>query len=276
MKGMVFSIEEFSTYNGAGIRTTVFFKGCPLRCTWCHNPEGQSFQPEIIKNATGCLKCGSCLDETGRVSEKGIERCPRNLLRKCGTEYTSEELALKILKNRDIFNQTGGGVTFSGGEPISQAEFLENCLVFLKGKTHRAVQTSGFCKEETFVKILGQTDFFLYDLKIFDETEHIKYTGVSNKNILNNFKILVSSGIPFYVRIPLIPTVTDTEENIKNIAEFLLECGVYYAELLPYNTFAGSKYSLIGREYKPDFDESMAPDVRREIWDKAGIKIRIL
>ena len=150
MTGTIFSIEEFSTFDGPGIRTTVFFKGCPLRCVWCHNPEGQKFFIEYVKNTSACLRCGECEpfvsveNSEKRLTEECRKACPHRLIRKCGETYTAEDLVKKLLKNQSILNSSGGGVTFSGGEPLAQSEFLMECCRLLKGKLHRSLQTSGF------------------------------------------------------------------------------------------------------------------------------------
>ncbi len=280
MKGIVFSVEEFSVYDGPGIRTTVFLKGCPLRCSWCHSPEGQEKSPQTVKSPNGCMGCGNCLkyaeqkDGKPLYTQKSIENCPRHLLRVSGTEYTPEELVGELMKNRSLLQQ--GGVTFSGGEPLLQEEFTEQCLTLLQGKIHTALQTCGYTSPETFRRILKKTDYVLFDLKLFDEEEHLRYTGVSNRKILENFEILVESDVEFVPRIPLIPGVTDTEKNLTAIADFLVKHGVFYAELMPYNTMAGSKYALAGREYKPDFDDKIPCNPHTEIFDAHGIKTLIL
>lgn len=281
MLGTVFSIEEFSVYDGPGIRTTVFLKGCPLRCSWCHNPEGQEKTPEIVRSPNGCIMCGECekhaTKHNGRFiyTQTSIDKCPQNLLRICGKEYQSDELCKKLLKN-EIILKNGGGITFSGGEPFAQAQFLFECLAQLKGKLHTAIQTSGYCAPEIFREALTLSDFFLFDLKLFDKEEHISHTGVSNSDILQNFSLLAKSGRDFIVRIPLIPTVTDTKENITAIAELLRCHGVHYAELLPYNKMAGAKYAMTGRKYTPLFDESTVVSERTDIFDSHGIKTKIL
>ena len=273
---LVFSIEEFSVFDGPGIRTSVFICGCPLRCEWCHNPEGQSYKNHIVRSPNGCIKCGECVKRSIEVngkrefSEDSINNCPNNLLRYCAVEYTPESLCKKLERNFKILNN-GGGVTFSGGEPTSNPEFLLDCLKLLEGKTHRAVQTCGYCKPELFEQVLDNCDYVLFDVKLIDDTEHRKYTGVSNKWILQNFKTLVESGKDFVVRTPLIPTVTDTENNIRGIAELLSANGVNYIELLPYNKFAGSKYQLDGRVYSPSFDENVPVEFRHEIFKEYGI-----
>ena len=280
MKGTIFSIEEFSVYDGPGIRTTVFLKGCSMKCEWCHNPEGQAYEPEIIRSPNGCINCGNCIKNSytknGRIIflDDSIRKCPKNLLRMCGEQIDAIDLCETILKNKMLLQD--GGVTFSGGEPLVQHEFLEECLKYLNGKLHTAVQTSGFSSADIFNTILKCADYFLYDLKLFDEAEHIKYTGVSNKMILDNYRTLVKSGAGFVTRIPLIPSVTDTADNISKIAKFIKENGVSYCELLPYNKMAGGKYKMLMREYKPSFDENKPVNYQEEIFDKYGITVKIV
>ncbi len=281
MEGTVFSIEEFSVYDGPGIRSTVFLKGCPLRCSWCHNPEGQSPSSQILKSPNGCISCGEC--EKHAVTKNGakeytlesIANCPRKLLRVCGTKYTPDALCAKLLQNESILCH-GGGITFSGGEPFAQAEFLLCCLKKLKGRLHTAIQTSGYCPPKTFQEAAQLADYMLFDLKIMNDTLHMEYTGVSNKWIHENYRWLARSGKDFVTRVPLIPTITDTEENIVSIAQLLQENGVDYAELLPYNTMAGGKYKMVGRTYTPGFDEAQKPNPRTQIFDSFGIKTKIM
>ncbi len=280
MEGIVFSIEEFSIYDGPGIRTTVFLKGCPLRCSWCHNPEGQDPFPEVIKSPNGCLRCGECKKyafmerEQVRYTQESILACPNHLLRTAGECISVEKLVERLLKNKNILQK--GGVTFSGGEPLMQSDFLTECLSLLKGKLHTAVQTSGYCEPEIFRKVLELTDFFLFDLKLIDENLHRRYTGVSNRKILENFKQLTKSGKQFVPRIPLIPGVTDTEANITQIATLLKENNILYAELMSYNKMAGGKYAMVGRKFTPDFDDAAAYNARQELFELFGIQTKIL
>lgn len=280
--GRIFSIEEFSTFDGPGIRMSVFLKGCPLRCIWCHNPEGQSAQKELLRSPNGCLGCGACFAVGEKICGKpilvreSIGVCPKNLIRECGEDITPEELVAKIDKNIGILNFNRGGVTFSGGEPLAQPDFLLSCLKLLEGRTNRAIQTCGYCDDYTFREVIDNCDYVLYDLKIFDGAKHKEYTGVSNEKILQNYRILAKSGKAFCTRIPLIPTVSDTEKNITDIARFMRECGVGYVELLPYNKMAGGKYLMLGREYEPHFDETIAPESRKEIFDSYKIEVKIL
>ena len=246
MEGIVFSIEEFSVYDGPGIRSTVFLKGCPMACEWCHNPEGQSFD---------------AMNFDGRT---------------IGKKYSASELCSNLLKNADVFSFSGGGVTFSGGEPLAQSDFLIECLQALSGKVNRAVQTSGFASEKVFSSVLRHCDYVLYDLKLIDDDLHQKHVGVSNKTILKNYNTLANSGVDFITRVPLIPTVTDTVENLTRIAELMIQNNVRKVELLPYNKMAGGKYRLVGKNYSPSFDENVEPNPRIEIFEKHGIAVKIL
>ncbi len=281
-KGRVFAMEEFSTYDGPGIRMTVFLKGCPLRCAWCHNPEGQSFAPEMMRSPNGCLGCGACLargkELTGRdcLVPESAAVCPRGLVRLSGEDFTPEELVARIEKNLPILNMSEGGVTFSGGEPLCQAEFVKASMTLLRGKTNRALQTSGFAEGAVFSSVLEECDYVLFDLKLMDDGAHRRWTGMSNKTILENYRHLARSGIAFVTRIPLIPSVNDTEENLTATARFMRESGVSYAELLPYNKMAGGKYMAVGRRYAPGFDQAAEPNPRGEIFEKFGIEVKIL
>ena len=275
-------MEEFSVFDGPGIRTSVFLMGCPLRCEWCHNPEGQGFKNFILRSPNGCVNCGNCLkfaiggDGAVLFTEDSIRNCPNALLRYCAKEYTAEELCAKLEKNLTILNSAGGGVTFSGGEPTASPDFLLECLSLLNGKTNRVVQTCGYCSPSLFEKVLDSSDYMLFDVKLVDEALHKRYTGVSNDLILQNFRALASSGKDFVIRTPLIPTVTDTEENLEAIAGLLERNGISYIELLPYNKMSGSKYRLAGMEYAPSFDESLPVSIRTELFTKHGIQAKII
>lgn len=280
-KGTIFSIEEFSVFDGSGIRTTVFLKGCPLRCSWCHNPEGQSRKKEILRNLSECLHCGKCtqiaLQLTGKpeLIEACVDVCPKNLIRVCGTEYEAKDLCTKLKKNK-IFYGTDGGVTFSGGEPLLQAQFLSECLTLLKGDIHTAVQTSGYTDQAVFREILAKADLFLFDLKVMDEQNAKRYTGVGSAAILKNFDTLAASGKSLLVRIPLIPEVVATEKNLEDIIRILKYYGITYAEAMPYNKLAGAKYALCGRTYTPNFNPDTPVTPPTELFAKHGITLKIL
>ena len=280
-KGTVFSIEEFSVFDEPGIRTTVFLKGCPLRCSWCHNPEGQSREKEVLRNSSECLHCGKCTQIALQLSGKPelieacVDVCPKNLIRVCGTEYEAKDLCTKLKKNK-IFYGTDGGVTFSGGEPLLQAQFLSECLTLLKGDIHTAVQTSGYTDQAVFCEILAKADLFLFDLKVMDEQNAKRYTGVGSAAILKNFDTLAASGKSLLVRIPLIPEVVATEKNLEDIIRILKYYGITYAEAMPYNQLAGAKYALCGRTYTPNFNPDTPLTPPTELFAKHGITLKIL
>lgn len=253
MNGTVFDIKEFSIHDGPGGRITVFMKGCPLRCMWCHNPEGLSAKPELIFKENLCAKCGRCF-ATCEHSEcqpykRCIHACINGAISVAGKSYTDIELAEKIMGYKTFFDISGGGVTFSGGEPMMQADFAVSVADKLDG-IHKAIQTSGYADEDTYKKVISKFDYIMQDIKIADDKLHKKYTGVSNKAILKNIEILKNSGKEFVFRVPLIPDITDTEENLTAISEIVEDSPV---ELLKYNVLAGVKYQTVGREYKlPD------------------------
>ena len=277
MQGRIFSIEEFSIFDGDGIRTTVFLKGCPLRCAWCHSPEGQGFAQEYLRSPNGCLSCGACLAAGGgSLNAAAADACPRSLIRAAGEDIEASALIARLCRHLDTLNRSGGGITFSGGEPLAQPDFLHECLCLLRGKTNRALQTSGYAPQRVFARILAECDLLLFDLKLIDPVQHKRYTGVTNELILKNYRIAAASGVRLITRIPLIPGVTDTAENISAICRTVQACGVTYAELLPYNRMAGSKYPLAGRVYAPPFDTAKAPDPQPALFAAHGIETKIL
>lgn len=250
MRGIVFDIKEFALHDGDGIRTTVFLKGCPLRCIWCHNPEGLSPKPELYLKYNGCLNCGLCRIPCNHSDCKPFGRClhvcPCDLVSVAGKSYEADELAERLIKGSAVLNSSGGGITISGGEPLLQHAFTYKLLSLLGGKVHRTIETSGFAEQEIFKKIASECDFIIMDIKLASDDEHKKYTGQSNKLILKNAKWLKDSGIPHLFRTPLIPSITDTEENLKAIAEIV---GNDKIELLSYNTLAPAKYKNVGIEF---------------------------
>ncbi len=238
--GIIFDIARFAIHDGPGIRTTVFLKGCPLSCWWCHNPESQSSDLDILYRDYVCVRCGSCVEacphRARSLSDGGVERdrarcavcgtcaqvCPSGAIETIGRRVTVEELMSEIEKDTAFFDQSGGGVTFSGGEPLSQIDFLRELLDRCgEHDIHRAVDTCGFTKPEILRSIADRTDLFLFDLKLMDAGRHVACTGVSNDLIMRNLDMLAAMGADIDVRIPVIPTITDAAENIDAIGQFV-------------------------------------------------------
>ncbi|MCS7216688.1 MAG: glycyl-radical enzyme activating protein [Candidatus Bipolaricaulota bacterium] len=268
--GIVFDIQRFSLHDGPGIRTTVFLKGCPLRCLWCHNPEGLSPKPELMFFDYKCLGCGTC----ARVCPEGAlaqgagakprlarekcagcgrcaEACPSGAWRLVGRTITVEELLSLLERDALLYDRSQGGVTFSGGEPLFQPDFLHAALAACKERRiHTAVDTSGYAPWDVFERIAPLTDLFLFDLKPMDEEAHRRYTGVSNRLIHANLRRLAELGRPVRVRVPLIPGITDTEENLQALLALLGEVQgrILGVELLPYHDVA-EKYQRLGKSY---------------------------
>lgn len=278
-EGIIFDIKQFAVFDGPGIRTTVFLKGCPLRCMWCHNPEGLSFQPQLMVSQNGCSHCGRCKEACSHPDHctlcgACVRACPNRLRKICGEPVTAEQLAAKILKDKEYLTNEGGGVTFSGGEPCGQPDFLLECLERLESM-HRAIETSGYCDPDIFKKIIDRVDYIIMDLKLMDEKEHKHYTGVSNQKILKNLEQVKHSGKPFRIRIPVIPGVNDTEQNFRKTAEAVSGVeNLEFVELLPYHQTAGAKYEMVNRVYRPTFDVEQAPDLNIRIFEEMGVPCR--
>ena len=255
MKATIFDIERNSYVDGPGIRTTVFFKGCNLRCAWCHNPESQSPKPQMMFYKNKCTVCGKCKEkcpnalETCSLCGRCTLYCPHDARDICGKEYTVDEVLKEVVKDKSFYETSGGGVTFSGGECMLQIEFLTKILKACKQNgIHTAVDTAGHVPYERFEQILPYTDLFLYDVKCFDSDKHRQYTGVENQLILKNLKSLLAKSTPVWIRIPIIPTVNDTEEELQRIKEYLSSCGApEKVELLPYHAMGEHKYAAIGK-----------------------------
>lgn len=248
MTGIIFDVKELGVHDGPGLRTTVFFKGCPLRCVWCHNPEGLSKRPQLSVRENGCLHCGMCQKPCSHRECQPFGRClhicPKGLISVSGEEITAERLAKRLKRNESFWGQKGG-VTFSGGEPLMQADFLHEVLDVL-GDVSAAIETSGYADSDTFVSVIARMNLVYMDIKLADDALHRTYTGVSNGRILKNLELLRKSGIPCVIRTPLIPGITDTDENLTAIRKLV---GDLPHELLPYNQMAGAKYKLFAMDY---------------------------
>ncbi len=269
--GIVFDIKRYALHDGPGIRTTVFFKGCPLRCLWCHNPEGQRPGPEIILRPQRCLEnCHRCVEACPKlaITKTGplphinpalcdccgvcAEVCPTEALEMVGRKMKPEEVMAEVMKDFPFYEESGGGVTFSGGEPLLQPDFLESLLILAKkNNLHTVVDTSGQASFSVFLRILPYVDLFLYDLKLIDPERHRSVTGQRNDLILENLKKLASLTDKIVVRIPVIPTINDDEANLRQMAAFIKSIGrVAGIELLPYHELGKDKYARVGMEYK--------------------------
>lgn len=256
MRATIFDIERNSFVDGPGIRTTVFFKGCNLKCAWCHNPESQCFKPQIMFYKDKCKGCGKCKEvcpynlENCDLCGKCTLYCPVDAREVCGREYTVDEVFDEVVKDKSYYDNSGGGVTFSGGECMLQIDFLEAVLKKCKENgIHTAVDTAGHVAFEQFERILPYTDLFLYDVKCFDTEKHKKYVGVENDLILQNLERLLKLGVKVWIRIPIISDVNDSVEEIEGIKRFLDKIGnPEKIELLPYHAMGEHKYGAMGKE----------------------------
>ena len=270
MKATIFDIERGSFVDGPGIRTTVFFKGCNLRCAWCHNPESQSPHLQMMFHASKCTHCGKCREKC----PNGLQKCdfcgkctlvcPQDARQLCGREYTVDEVMRAVERDKAFYENSGGGVTFSGGECMLQIDFLEQVLKRCKQSgIHTAVDTAGHVPFAYFERIMPDTDLFLYDVKCLDDAKHMQYTGVSNERILENLRRLLTAGAAVWVRIPVIAGVNDSVEEMEGIRRFLDACGApERVELLPYHGMGEHKYAAIGKQ-APSFGAPSTESMER-------------
>lgn len=296
---LIFDIKRYAINDGPGIRVVIFFKGCNLHCAWCHNPESISAKAEKLYSPSKCIKCWSCvvaceqdaisLSADGIVTDhqrcvmcgKCCEACPALALEMSGKVMSIDEIIEIIEKERIFFEQSGGGVTFSGGEPLLHNELLIKLLEECgKRGIHRIVDTAGNVREKTLLEVAKQTDLFLFDLKMMDSELHKLWTGADNRLILQNLKKLAETSAPIIIRIPMIGGVNDTDENIEQTARFISELAGERKEvqLLPYHNIAQNKYLKLGR--KDNSEKLREPDKETlaaaiEKFRKYGIKAGI-
>lgn len=276
---LITNIQKYSIHDGTGIRTTVFFKGCPLSCKWCHNPETQNYEKEILVYQERCVGCGACKEvcssgaiactenaesETGKVEAlqrvaciacgNCVDECIHNARELCGTFWTIENLVKEVLKDRAFYETSGGGVTLSGGEVLAQElDYIEKLMRTLHARGIRIfIDTCGGVSGNAFERVLPYADTFLFDIKLLDEEKHKKYTGSSNRQILENLKWLSDQNASVWIRIPVIGGVNDTEEEIGNIGRFLKKNGIKYKQihLLPYHNTGSGKYEHLNMTYE--------------------------
>jgi pyruvate formate lyase activating enzyme len=249
-EGIVFDIQEFAVHDGPGIRTTVFLKGCPLRCSWCHNPEGLSPEPQVMRSPAG---------------ERTV-----------GRRYTADELALILNGQAEILRANDGGVTFSGGEVLLQAPFVAAVIDRLEAM-HVLIDTSGYGRESDLPLLASRADLFYYDLKLMDPDAHRRHTGMGNAPILRNLELLSELGVSLVVRVPLVPGVTDTDDNLEAIAAFVQRLpGLVRVDLLPYNKAAGAKYEAVGLTYDPPFDEARRVNANTAPFCGRGVPVAVV
>lgn len=266
---ILFDIKKYAIHDGPGIRTTVFMKGCPLSCWWCHNPEGLLSKPQLIYDTTRCIICKECikacpqqailLTSEGLVNDRlrcrqcGVcaEICPAQARELAGKNESVECLLKIIEKDIPFYDESGGGVTFSGGEPLMQSENLFQILKECgRMGIHRAIDTSGFTDPDTMRRVAKETDLFLFDLKCMDSAKHRKYTGVCNEIILSNLEMLAKEGAKITIRIPLIPGINDDDENINQTGLFVSALpGLDTVHLLPFHDFYKNKYNKFSMKY---------------------------
>lgn len=267
MQGLIFNIQRFCINDGPGIRTTVFFKGCPLRCRWCHNPESQKKASELLYSSDKCIMCGRCeavcengvhildgshkLNRASCVACKKCEGvCPVNALEIAGKYVTAEEVLNTVLSDREFYEDSGGGLTLSGGEPFLQYEFMLEILKKAKENSlHICVETCGFADSKKLLSAAEYVDIFLFDYKLSDSVLHKEYTGVGNEKILENLKLLNENGNKIILRCPIIPDVNDTEEHFSAIAEVADSCeNITGIEIAPYHELGISKSDRLGEK----------------------------
>ncbi|WP_317394890.1 glycyl-radical enzyme activating protein [Faecalicoccus pleomorphus] len=267
-KGLIFNIQKFSIHDGPGIRTTIFLKGCPLRCKWCANPESQSANVQILwdqKKCVHCLQCvKSCMHQAISCREGEIHidealcqgclncvsTCLQSALSNEGETKEIEEIVRIALQDKDFYEESGGGITISGGEGMSQPDFLKELVKELKKHNlHLAIETTGYIPKETFHELAPLFDLLLFDVKHYDTNRHFEGTGVHNEQIINNLKWAFHQGLEILPRIPVIPSFNNSIQDAAGLASLLTEIGLKKVQLLPFHQFGERKYEMMHKEY---------------------------
>jgi pyruvate formate lyase activating enzyme len=299
VKGTVFNIQRYSIQDGPGIRTTVFLKGCPLRCAWCSNPESQNSQPEIAHRDSLCTKCGKCVDACPAraisLDDKGVSInrqlctncgdcvnvCVPGALKVFGESMSAAEVFRQVKKDADFYRESGGGVTVSGGEPLSQPDFVAALFKLCRDAgIDTCIETCGLASIEALENVLPYTSLVLFDVKLADPAAHMKWTSKSNETILHNLGIIVKKEIPVIIRVPLIPGINDSEDELRNIARIAagsLKDSVR-VNVLPYHKFGLGKYQMLDRKYRlEELNTQTDAEIQsaRQIFESFGLECEI-
>ena len=278
--GVVFDIKEFAVFDGPGIRTTVFMKGCPLRCMWCHNPEGLSARPQLMVSRAACTHCGACArvcphPDACTACGACVPMCRAGLRKIAGTRWTAEALAKRLQRDADVYALSGGGVTFSGGEPLMQWDFVSEVIGRLDG-VHTAIETSGYAPDAVFAGAMARCDLILMDWKVSDPALHRRYTGVDQAPIRRHAQQLAAGDTPFILRMPIIPGVNDNAAHFETAAGIVRGAkALVRVDVLPYQRAAGAKYEMVGMRYAPDFEEARDPAFFTKCFDRAGVPYQV-
>lgn len=278
-KGIIFNIQKFSIHDGPGIRTTVFLKGCPLKCKWCSNPESQLDKIQVLYDQSKCIHCHSCVNICPQkaisiISEhihidfnkcigclECVNNCPAKALSHEGEYKKVSDIVDICLQDKDFYEESGGGVTISGGEGMSQPHFLKTLINELKKHDlHIAIETTGHVSSQTFQELASQLDLLLFDVKHYDSKKHYEETHVYNDQIISNLKWAIENGINVLPRIPVIPDFNASLEDAKGLANVLISVGAKKVQLLPFHQFGEKKYELLNNEYLFKSKKALHPE----------------